>query len=108
MVVCGEKSLCPQLWVVVNILYHRPGDRDSVICARSTSNFIQNEQAAGSGIVENGGSLNHLNHKGGLTRMDFILGAHSSEDAINQTDTGRFCGNEAAYLSQQVQLVLPA
>ena len=85
----GKQCFCAQLRVIVDIFNDCPGDGDSIVCTGAAADFIQDEQAAGGGMVENVCHLDHLHHKCGLPGMDFILCADPSKNAINQSEFSR-------------------
>ena len=65
MVVGGEHRLCAN--AVMDKPRNSPGDRYTVIRGRSASNFIQQDQTAPCGVVENVGALLHFHKEGALT-----------------------------------------
>ena len=101
MVVGGEERLGAQGGVVVDVLDHRPGDGDAVVGAGAAADLVQDEQAAGGGVVQDVGGLDHLDHEGGLPGVDLVLGADAGEDAVDEADAGGGGGDEAAHLRHQ-------
>ena len=66
MVVGGKQGFGPQFFGVGSIFQHCLGDGHTVISGGAAANFVQNQQTAGSGMLQNGSHLRHLHHKGGL------------------------------------------
>jgi len=73
----------------MDIFNHCPGNGQSIIGTGTAPNLIQDQQAARSGMVQDVGCFNHLHHKGGLTGVNFILGADACKNPIDQSDAGR-------------------
>jgi hypothetical protein len=80
--------------VVVDVLDHRPGDRDAVVGAGAAPDLVQDQQAALGGVVQDVGRLDHLDHKGRLPGVDLVLRADAGEDAVDQPDAGRAAGTK--------------
>ncbi len=83
---------------VQNILGHDPGDADPVVGARSAADLVQNDQGSIRGVVQNRGSLCHLDPEGALARTQVISSANAGEDPIEDRKLRRFRRNETAYL----------
>ena len=75
-----------QLGMAVQVLNDCPGNGESVVGAGAAPDFIQYQQAAWGGIVQDVGCFDHFHHKGGLTGMDRVLRADARENAVNQPD----------------------
>jgi len=80
----GKERSRTQLWVIVEILDHRPGDGYAIIGARATADLIQDEQAPRGGVVEDVRELYHLHHEGALARGNLILRADAAKDPVHQ------------------------
>ncbi len=100
VIVGGEERLSAQPGMVVDILDHRPGDRQPVVSARAAPDLVEQQQAATGGVVENVGSLDHLHHEGGLAAMNLVAGAQPGEDAIHHADARPIRRHKAADLRQ--------
>ncbi len=101
VVMGSEEGFGPQPWMVVDVLDDGPGNGDAVVGAGSTTDLIEDEQAAGTGVIEDVGRFYHLHHEGALTSADLVLGTDTSEDAIHQPDPGLVSRDERADLSHE-------
>jgi len=86
VVVGGKKSVRAKVWVVMNVFHNRPGDGYTVVGAGASTDFVQDEQRAGRGMMEDICGFDHLDHKGRLPGMDFILCTDAGENAVDQPD----------------------
>ena len=88
VIVGGEEGLAAQFGDIVDVLDDRPGDGQTVVGAGAAADFVEDDKAAGSGVIEDVGRLEHLDHEGALAAGDVVLGADAGEDAIDQSDPG--------------------
>ena len=63
VVVCGKHHLGPAHGMVVQKLSDGPSDTNTIVSARTTSDFIQQHEAPRRHIIQNACRLVHLNHK---------------------------------------------
>ena len=108
MVVRGEERLGAQPRVVVDVLDHRPGDRQAVVGAGAAPDLVQDQQAARRGVVQDVGRLDHLHHEGGLPGVDLVLRADAGEDAVDQPDARRLGRHEASRSAPSARSAPPA
>ena len=80
----GEERFRAHL--IVQVLHNGPRQREAVKGARAAPDFIQHNQAARGGVVENVRGLGHLNHEGGLPTRQIIAGANAGEDAVHEVN----------------------
>ena len=97
----GKERARAQAGVVVDVLDHRPGNREAVVGACAAADFVQYEQAAVGGVVQNVGCFHHFHHKGGLAAMNLVARTETREDAIHHADLRRVGGHKGAHLRQQ-------
>ena len=97
----GKESLGLRAGVVVEILHHTPRNGDAVVGTRTPANLVQQHKAAVGDIVENGGTFEHLDHKGTLALRDVVAGTHAGENLIDNADVGTLGGDKRANLSHQ-------
>jgi len=64
MIMRGEQRFCADL--IVQMLNDAPRERKPVERARAAADFVQHDQAARGGVVQNIRRLGHLNHERGL------------------------------------------
>ena len=84
MIMSGKKR--PGAKRGVEIFGHGPGDAQAIEGARATSDFIEDDQAARGGVVQDIGRLVHLNHKGALAASEIVARADAGENAVKQPD----------------------
>src|SRR5450759_553116 len=60
----GKKSTRAQAGMVMDIFNQGPGDGKAVVSTGAAPNFVQHQQAAAGGMVENIGSFSHFDHEG--------------------------------------------
>ena len=103
MVMRREQRACPNGRRVVQIFRDGPRQRQSVERARSTADFVQNDEARRRRIVQNVRCFNHFHHERALAAADVVRRADTREDAIRQADDRMAGRNEAAHLGHDRQ-----
>jgi len=88
----SEQSFCAHL--VVQVFNDGPGKTQTVKGAGAPADFVEDNQAAGGGIVKNIGGLAHLDHEGGLSAREVIAGAYPGKDTIQKIDARLVCRDE--------------
>src|SRR5690349_12616077 len=101
VIVGGKQRSCAEMPLIMNVFGDRPGDAQSVVRARSASDFIQEDQTVLAGTVENLRTFGHFDHKRALSGRKVIGGAHSCENSVYESEVGLCSRNEAAVLSEQ-------
>src|SRR5688572_19091218 len=86
MIMSGEERSCPEMLPVMDELGNRPGDAQAIVGARTASNFIQKNQAAMAGRIEDVCGLQHFHHKGALTGSKIVGGPHPGKDSVHEPD----------------------
>ena len=66
----------------------------SVKNSKDAPDFVQNDQTAGGGVIEDVGGFDHFYHKGTLTARQIVGSAYAGENTVDQTDHRRFRRNE--------------
>ena len=80
-----------------------PRERQAVERARATADFIQHDEAALRGIVQNVRRLGHFDHERGLAARQIIACTDAGEDAVNEINPRLRRRNEAAHVCEQRQ-----
>ena len=101
VVVGGEDGAGAQARVVVQVLDDGAGDGDAVVGAGAAADFVEDDEAAGGGLGEDGGELQHLDHEGAGAGGEVVVGADAGEDAVDDADGGAGGGDEAADLGHE-------
>src|SRR5664280_3449364 len=83
MVMSRKKGLRTKLWVIMDVFDNCPCDGNPIVSTCATTDFIQDEQASGCGMVKNVCNFNHFHHKCGLPGMNFILGTNARKNTIH-------------------------
>src|SRR3989442_12544783 len=78
-----------------------PGDGKAVERGRAAADFVEKDQARGSGVIEDGRDFTHLNEKRGTPASEIVAGADAREDAVGDGQSGLASGNEGAHLSHE-------
>ena len=87
VVVRGEESAATDR--VVDVLDDAPGERQAVVGAGAAADFVEDDEAAWRGGVEDAGRLGHFDHERALAAGEFVAGADAGEDAIGDADRRR-------------------
>ena len=99
-VVVGREKR-PAVDRVVEKFGDAPCDRESVECRCAAADFVEDDEAAGGGIVEDVGGLVHLDHERGLAAREVVVGADAGEDSVSQAGAHRLRGHVASHLGEQ-------
>ena len=94
----GEQRTATVLFV--QMLDRGPGNRKAVEGRRASPDFVENDQRAFAGLIENGGGFHHLDHEGRASAGEIVGGADAREQAIDNAELGAFRRHEAAHLGQ--------
>src|SRR6266568_592659 len=78
-----------------------PGDGKAVERGRAAADFVEKDQARGSGVIEDGRDFTHLNEKRGTPAGEIVAGADAREDAVGDGQSGLASWNEGAHLSHE-------
>ena len=72
------------------------------------ADLIENDQRARAGLIEDGGSFDHLDHEGRAPAGEIVGGADAREQPVDDADMRAARRNEAAHLREdRDQRVLP-
>src|SRR5688572_571406 len=85
----------------MDILGHRPRDRDAVERRRAASDLIEKDETVNGRVVENVRRLVHLDEKRALAGGEVILRADAREDLVYDTDRRARRRHERADLRKQ-------
>ena len=77
-----------------------PSDGEPVISRRAAADLIENDQAAGTGLGENRGSLDHLHHERGAAARQIIRRADAAEQPVDDADFGSRRRHETSRLGE--------
>ena len=99
MVMGGEQGAGLQL--VMQVFRNGPRNGKAVKGGGSAPYFIQNDQGAFRGVVQNQGGLTHFHHEGGLPARQVVTGPHAAENAVHQADVGGLRRNVGPDLGHQ-------
>ncbi len=99
VIVRGEKRLRADL--VMEMFYDRPRETEAIERARSTADFIQYDEAARRGVVENIGGLAHFHHEGALAARKIIARANAGENAVHEVNARFGSRDERAGMCEQ-------
>ena len=94
MVVGGKKGTRSRH--VMQMFNDGPGNGYTIMRARASTNFIEDNQAVLGCMMEYRRGLFHLDHKSAFPRSDVILGTHTGKNAIDQSDARAACRHKTA------------
>ena len=86
---------------VVEVFGDGPGDGEAVEGGGAAADFVEDDEGAVGGVVDDEGGLVHLDHEGGLALGEVVGGADPAEDAVDEADVGRLGGDEGADLGHE-------
>ncbi len=101
VVMRGKQSAQAATRAPGQFFHYCPGQGHTVVCAGSTPDFIQNDQAAPGGLAQNARGFHHFHHEGALALSQIVRSAHAGEKAIHQTQRGLGRRHHGTHLSQQ-------
>ena len=99
VIVRGEEGASAS--VLLQMLDDGPGDREAVEGGGAAADFVEEDEAGGSGVVEDAGDFAHFDEEGGAAAGEIVGGADAGEDAVDQRELGLAGGNEGAHLRHQ-------
>ncbi len=85
----------------MDIFRYRPGNTHPIKSARPPAYLIQDNQTSGSGVIQNVGRLNHLNHEGALTLSQVVECTHPGEYPIYESNSSLAGRDETANLGHE-------
>ena len=98
VVVGGEEGL--GAGAGVDVLDDGPGQRQPVVGGGAAADFVEHDEAARRGGVQDNGRLGHLDHEGGAAAGQIVGGADAGEDAVDERQDGGIGGNKRTHLRQ--------
>ena len=84
------------LYILRYVFEHRPCNGKSVESGRSAPDFVENEQARRSCIIENGRDFYHFHHERTLTATQIVACPDTCENSVRQSDLSGFCRYETS------------
>ena len=84
--------------VLLEMFDDGPGDGEAVEGGGAAADFVEEDEAGGRGVMENGGDLAHFDEEGGAAAGQIIAGADAGEDAVGERQLGLARGNVRAHL----------
>src|SRR6266566_3763148 len=85
MVMRRKYRLCMKMQL--NVLNHRPCQRQPVKGGCSTANFIENDEAFGGSRIQDDCCLRHLNHEGRPAPSQIVRSANPGENSVEDGKT---------------------
>jgi hypothetical protein len=85
----------------VQVFHHRLGDAHTIVRGGSTTDLVEDHQAAPSRLTEDRGSFCHLHHERGEPAAQVVVRADAGEDAIAYPDRSLLCRDVRTDLSEQ-------
>src|SRR5712675_1250265 len=83
------------------MLDYGPGDGETVEGGGAAADFVEQDQASGRGVIEDGGDFGHFNEEGGAAAGEIVTGADAREDAVDDGQLGLARGNKRADLRHE-------
>ena len=85
----------------MQVLGDSPGDGKAVEGRRAASDFVEDDEGVGGGVVDDEGGLVHFDHEGGLALREVVGGADAAEDFVDEADGGFFGGDVGSDLGHE-------
>ena len=98
VVVGGEEGFGFDGGFVVEVFGDGPGDADAVEGAGAAADFVEDDEAAGGGVVEDVGGFLHFDHEGAASAGEVVAGSDAGEDAVDESEVEGAGGDEGADL----------
>ena len=98
VIVGGEQGFGFDAGIVVQVFRHGPGDGNAVEGGGAAADFVEHNQRARRGIVEDVGGFLHFHHECGAAARQIVARSDAREDAVHHADFGGRGGNERAHL----------
>jgi hypothetical protein len=77
-----------------------PGDREPVEGRGAAADLVEDDERARSGLVQDRGGLDHLDHEGRASAREIVGRADAREQPVDDADMGAGSGHEGAHLRQ--------
>ncbi len=72
----------------MQIFERGPGDGEPVEGRGASADLVEHDKGALARLIEDGGSLDHLDHEGGAAAGEIVGGADAAEEPIDDADMG--------------------
>ncbi len=106
VVMGGEQP--PAAHPVVQMLDHRPGQRQPVEGGGAAADLVEDDETAFGGLMEDRRGLHHLDHECGAAAGEIVGRPDPRKEPVDEADLGGLGGHEAAALGEHGdQRVLP-
>ncbi len=84
----------------MDVFDHGPGQREPVIGRSAAADFVQHDQAARRGGVEDDGGLGHFDHERRSAAREIVRSADAREHAVDDRHQCGFGGEERSHLGE--------
>ena len=101
LVMRREERARAALGVAVQVLDHRPGDREAIVGRGAAADLVEDKERARGGVVQDVRRLVHLDHEGRVAAGEVVTRADAREDAVDQSQAACLRRHPAAHLRHQ-------
>ena len=101
MVMSGKQRLGSNL--IMQMLDNGPRQAQPIESAGAAPDFVQHNQAAVRGVIENVGGLTHLDHERRLTARQVVTGANAGKNPVHEVDPSVVGGDKRPGMGQERQ-----
>src|SRR6266403_5070928 len=99
MIMRGEERA--RACVLLKMLDDRPGNGEAIESRSAAADFVEENEARGRGVIQNGGDFAHLHEKGRTAAREIVAGADAREDTIRDGQLGLPRGNKRTHLRHE-------
>ena len=82
------------------VLGDSSGNRDPIIGAGASADFIEDDKRSAGGVMQDVGSFAHLDHEGRLAASEIIASSDAAKEFVDKADTGGGCWDKRADLGK--------
>src|SRR5882724_13496856 len=95
----GEER--PGARVLLKMLDDGPSDGEAIKGGGAAADLVEEDEARGRGVIENGCDFAHLDEKGRTAACEIVAGPDAREDAVGDGQLGLPRGNKGTHLGHE-------
>src|SRR6266481_9367385 len=87
--------------VLLEMFDYGPSDGEAVEGGGAAADLVEEDEACGRGVMEDGGDLAHFDEECGAATGEIIAGTDAREDAVGDGEFRTVSGDERAHLGHE-------